>query len=206
CYAQEFFEEFSIGGSMKFLHWSTPDIIGQTNVDEAGLSKFTASFEVGVQTQIRNVFPDNDLRFGLSLSDFTQPNIAVSDSLASPLDAKLVLGGSYISRVYNYSITVHYTSVGEVKHWGIGAEVNILKTTVADLPAELIVRVGGNGLTHFTAFQDGALSLKINTAEETIAGGFGIRFASMEVDYAYGSSGELMNAGGTHHISLRYSF
>ena len=206
CYAQEFFEEFAIGGSMKFLHWSSPDIIGQTNVDEPGLSKFTASFEVGVQTQIRNVFPDNDLQFGLTLGDFTRPNIAVSDSLTAPLDAKIVLGTTYISRVYNYSISVHYSAVGEVKHWGIGAEVNILKTTVAELPAELVLRAGGNGLTRFSAFQDGALRLKFNTAEETIAGGFGIKFSGMDFDYAYGSSSELMNAGGTHHLSLRYSF
>ena len=206
CYAQEFFEGFSIGGSMKFLHWSTPDIIGQTNEDEVGLSKFTASFEVGIQTQIQNIFPDNDLRFGLSLGDFTRPNIAVSDSLASPLDTKLVAGGSYISRVYNYSITIHYTSVGELKHWGIGAEVNVLKATVADLPAEIVLRVGGNGLTRFSAFQDGALRLKLNTAEETLAGGFGIRLSGLDLDYAYGSTSELMNAGGTHHLSLRYSF
>ena len=79
-YGQELFEFLSVGGSVKLLHWSTPPPTGRHAVPEEGMSNVTLSFDVGAQSLIRDIVPENDVRFGVFFGDVTQPSIAKNGS------------------------------------------------------------------------------------------------------------------------------
>ena len=192
-YGQEFAEFLTVGGSVKLLHWSVPPPSGRLAVPEPGLSKLTMSFDVGVQSMVRDFIPDNDLRFGIAFSDINRPSIASDGSSDGKLDLKMAIGATYISRAYDYAATVHYTVAGPVKRFGVGTELVALKASIAGQQTQFIVRVGGGGLL------DPGRQGDVN-------GGFGLIVAGFALDYAYTHQTELLYIDGTHHLSLRYDF
>lgn len=192
-YAQQLFDFLSIGGSVKLLYWSTPAPSGLLAVPEDGLSTMTLSFDVGVQSVVRNIVQDNDVQFGIYFGDITRPSIAKNGSGDGKLNLRMAAGATYISRIYDYTVTVHYTVAGDARRIGIGAEFIALKTSLLDQPIELTVRVGGGGL------QSSAKQGDVN-------GGLGVRVANFLLDYAYTYQTELLYINGTHHLTLRYSF
>lgn len=192
-YAHEVADFLSVGGSVKLLYWSVPAPSGRLAQPEPGLSKLTLSFDAGAQTLIRDIFPENDLRVGLFVGDLTRPSIAHNGSEDGKLNFKFAMGATYLSRSYDYAATVHYTIVGAVKRYGIGAEFSALKTTMMGQSVELLIRVGGGGL--IDPGKQGDLN-----------GGFGLLVAGFTFDYAYTHQTELQYVNGTHHLSLRYSF
>lgn len=192
-YAQDAFGVLSVGGSAKLLQWSTPSPSGRLAQPEAGYSKITLSFDVGAQTTIKDIVPDNDVTIGFMMGDFTRPSIAQNGSSDASLDLKMSLGVQYFSRVYNYAVTAHYTIMGSVQRLGVGTEILAMKTSLLDEEAEVVVRVGGGG-----QLQSGQ--------QGDINGGLGLSVGGLTMDYAYTIQTELQYVGGTHHISLRYFF
>ena len=192
-YAQQIFDFLSVGGSAKLLYWSAPAPAGILAVPEDPISKTTLSFDVGALTQIRNIFPDNDLQVGLFFGDITRPSIAQNGSGDGALDLRMSLGATYISRVYDYAVTAHYTVAGQSRRFGIGAELAAMKTSVFNQAIEFTVRAGAGGM------EASAHQLDIN-------GGLGIRVADIVLDYAYAYQTQLLSVDGTHHLTLRYTF
>ena len=192
-YAQQFFDFLSIGGSAKLLYWSTPPPAGFLAVPEDGLSQATLSFDVGAQSTIRDIVPDNDIQFGIYFGDITRPSIAKNGSGDGKLDLRMAVGADYVSRVYDYIITVHYTVAGDTRRIGIGGEFIALKTSLLDEPVELTLRAGGGGI-------------QASGHQADINGGLGLRVAGFWFDYAFAYQTQLLNIDGTHHLTLRYSF
>jgi hypothetical protein len=192
-YAQELFEFLSVGGSVKLLHWSTPPPAGRHAVPEDGMSKVTLSFDVGAQSLIRDIVPENDVRFGIFFGDLTQPSIAKNGSDDGKLDLKMAAGVTYLSRVYDYAVTLHYTVAGDVKRIGVGTEIVAMKSTAFGEPLQVLIRFGGGGV------QSPARQGDLN-------GGVGLVAYGFILDYAFAHQTELLYLTGTHHVSLRYSF
>ena len=192
-YAQQLFDFLSVGGSAKVLYWSTPAPAGLLAVPEDGISTITFSFDVGAQSLVRNIVQDNDIMFGISFRDITRPTIAKNGSGDGKLDLQMAAGATYISRIYDYALTLHYTVTGETRRLGIGGEFVAMKTSLLDQPVELTVRVGGGGL-------------QASKKQADINGGFGVRVGSLLLDYAYAYQTELLYIDGTHHLTMRYSF
>jgi hypothetical protein len=192
-YAQQLFDFLSIGGSAKMLHWSTPPPAGLLAVPEDGFSAITFSFDVGAQSLVRDIVQGNDVLFGISFGDITRPTIAKNGSGDGKLDLSMAAGATYVSRIYDYALTLHYTVAGETRRLGVGGEFIAMKSSLLDQPVELIVRVGGGGL-------------QTSKKQADVNGGFGIRVAGLLLDYAYTYQTELLNIDGTHHLTLRYSF
>lgn len=192
-YAQELFDFLSVGGSVKLLHWSTPPPTGRHAVPEDGMSNVTLSFDVGAQSQILDIVPENDLRFGIFFGDLTQPSIAKNGSDDAKLDLKMAAGVTYFSRVYDYAVTFHYTVAGDIKRIGIGTEIVAMKSTAFGEPVQLLVRFGGGGVQ--SPGQQGDIN-----------GGFGLTAYGFTLDYAFAHQTELLYLSGSHHVSLRYSF
>jgi hypothetical protein len=192
-YAQQLFDFLSIGGSAKMLHWSTPAPAGLLAVPEDGMSAITFSFDAGAQSMVRDIVQGNDVLFGISFSDITRPTIAKNGSGDGKLDLTMAAGATYISRIYDYALTLHYTVAGETRRLGVGGEFVAMKSSLLDQPIELMVRVGGGGL-------------QASKKQADINGGFGLRVAGFVLDYAYTYQTELLNIDGTHHLTLRYSF
>jgi hypothetical protein len=192
-YAQELFDFLSVGGSAKVLYWSAAAPSGLLAVPEEAISTVTFSFDVGALTTIRNIFPDNDLQVGLFFGDITRPTIAKNGSGDGTLDLRMSLGATYISRVYDYAVTAHYTVAGETRRVGVGAEVSAMKTSILDQPVELMVRAGLGGL-------------QASAHQADLNGGLGLRVADFILDYAYAYQTQLLYIEGTHHLTLRYTF
>lgn len=192
-YAQQMFEFLSVGGSVKLLQWSTPSPSGRFAVPEPGMSKVALSFDVGVQSQISNIVPDNDVRFGIFLGDLTQPSLASNGAREGKLDRRLSAGAAYISRTYNYLVTVHYTVAGDVKRIGLGTEISAMRASILGESIELVVRVGGGGAGG-------------SAKQGDVNGGLGFLVAGFILDYAYTHQTELRYVDGSHHLSLRYTF
>ncbi|HAV22118.1 MAG TPA: hypothetical protein DCX46_01195 [Bacteroidetes bacterium] len=192
-YAQELFDFLSIGGSAKLLQWSTPAPSGRLAVPEEGFSNVSVSFDIGAQSQVRDIVPDNDVRFGIFFGDITRPSIAANGSKHAKLDLKMSAGAAYISRVYDYTIAFHYTVAGDVRRIGIGTEIVAVKSSVLEQQVQLVVRVGGGGVQ--SPERQGDLN-----------GGFGLTVAGLTFDYAFAHQTELLSVAGSHHLSLRYTF
>jgi hypothetical protein len=192
-YAQELFDFLSVGGSAKMLYWSAAAPSGLLAVPEDPISTVTFSFDVGALSTIRNIFPDNDLQVGIFFGDITRPTIAKNGSGDGALDLRMSLGATYISRVYDYAVTAHYTAAGTIRRIGVGAEVSAMKTSVFDQPVELMVRAGFGGL-------------QASAHQADINGGLGFRVADVVLDYAYAYQTQLIHIDGTHHLTLRYTF
>jgi len=193
-YAQSLFDLFFIGGSVKLMQWSTPAPSGRLAVPEEGLSNVTLSFDAGAQAQLNNIVPDNDIRFGVFVGDITQPSIAKNGAPEGKLNLRLSTGIAYISRVYNYAVTAHYTVAGTMRRLGVGLEILALETSVLEQPVHLVVRAGGGGGLQATAKQG------------DLNGGLGLTVAGLSFDYAFAYQTELSYVSGTHHLTLRYSF
>jgi len=192
-YGQELFEFLSVGGSVKLLHWSTPPPTGRHAVPEEGMSNVTLSFDVGAQSLIRDIVPENDVRFGVFFGDVTQPSIAKNGSDDGKLDFKMAAGATYVSRVYDYAVTLHYTVAGDVKRIGIGTEIVAVKSAAFGEPFQVMVRFGGGGV-------------QSPAKQGDVSGGFGLMTSGFILDYAFAHQTELLYLSGTHHVSLRYSF
>jgi hypothetical protein len=192
-YAQQLFDFLSIGGSAKLLYWTTPPPSGLLAVPEEGLSNTTLSFDVGAQSLVRNIFPDNDIQFGIYFGDINRPSIAKNGSGDAKLDLAMAAGATYFSRAYDYTVTVHYTVAGETRRIGIGGEFIAMKTSLLDQPIELTVRAGGGGL-------------QASGQQADLNGGLGLRVANFIFDYAFTYQTELLYIDGTHHLTLRYTF
>ncbi|MEK6755191.1 MAG: hypothetical protein AABZ02_03460 [Bacteroidota bacterium] len=193
-YAQGLFDLFFVGGSVKMLQWSAPAPSGRLAVPEDGYSNVTFSFDAGAQAQLKNIIPDNDIRFGIFLGDINQPSIAKNGAAEGKLNLKLSTGVAYISRVYNYAVTAHYTVAGTMKRLGLGMEILALQTSIFEQPVALMLRAGGGG------------GLQASAKQGDLNGGLGFTVAGLTFDYAFAYQTELLYISGTHHLTLRYSF
>ncbi len=192
-YARELFDFLSVGGSAKVLYWTASPPTGRLAVPEEGLSNLTLSFDVGAQTIVRDIFPENDIRFGLFFGDITQPSIAKNGADEAKLDLKMSAGAVYVSRVYDYAVAFHYTVAGDVKRLGVGTEIVAMKSSAFGEPVHVMVRVGG-GATPSPSHQG------------DVNGGFGLSLAGFTFDYAFTHQTELQYVTGSHHLTLRYTF
>ncbi|MBI3578934.1 MAG: hypothetical protein HY276_03365 [Ignavibacteriales bacterium] len=192
-YAQQLFDFLSVGGSVKLLQWSSPAPSGRLAVPEEGLSNVTLAFDIGAQSQITDIFPENDLRVGIFFGNLNRPSIAKNASPDAKLDLTMVAGATYISRVYDYAVTFHFKAEGEVKRLGIGTEIIAVKTSLLGEPIQMLLRVGG-----------GAAPSPAKQGD--INGGFGVTVAGFTFDYAFAYQTELLYISGSHYLSLRYSF
>lgn len=193
-FARQFFDErLSFGGSVKVLRWSSAAPQGEYAVPENGLSYLGFSFDVGVLYSFRDVFKDNDIQIGASVLNFTQPSVASNGSPDAKLPAEMNFGASYVSRVYDYSVTTGITVKGnDVRVCG-GAEFVGLRTTVLGSNAEFLVRAGGGRLT--AADSQGEYDA-----------GFGLIIGNVAIDYSFSYQAMVGNVGGISSLSLGYAF
>lgn len=214
-YAQDLFDFFKVGGSVKLLQWSSASPSGLRAVPEAGLSNAVFSFDAGIQSRIANFLPENDLVIGVSLADINKPSIAKSTGPgsfippgttppdlveAARLDQRFAAGLSYQSRVYDYLVTIHYVSQGTMKHWGAGAEFTAFKTEILDRPVQFLVRAGGGWAGSITSVIGQGLE------QGEVSAGFGLFAGGLQINYAYQYHTVLQYLNGSHFISLQYAF
>jgi len=187
-YGRTIYAGFSIGGSVKVLQWSAAAPPGESSLSYIGLS-----FDAGAHCVLNNIFEGNDLRLGVVLRDITQPSIAKNGASDAKLPLKVDVGAAYISTTYNYLIAVSLSKeADDIKLRG-GAELVGLSGEILGNPSAFLLRVGGAGIIN-------------NKTQGELNGGFGINLGSLNIDYAYVYYFEISNLGGSHKISLGYSF
>lgn len=189
-YAREFFDNFSAGASVKILGWSAEAAPG-----EAALSYFGFTFDAGAQYSLKNIFEGEDLNFGLSVRNITQPSISKSGSDDAKLPMILAAGFSFVSRNYNYLIACDFVKENDELSIKTGAEFLGLNQEFFGYGASFTLRTGYNSVIQ-SDFTD----------QRGLSAGFGLSVEQLTIDYAYLFPLVLSNAGGDHKISLTYAF
>ncbi|MCX6138929.1 MAG: hypothetical protein NTV54_15735 [Ignavibacteriales bacterium] len=184
----------SVGASAKFLRWKADEPKGENAVPEPALSYSGLSFDVGATYVLQNLLQEkHDVRLGVSLLNVNEPSVAASGSADARLPFELQAAMAYISRTYDYSVTLGTVVRGKDVHLTGGAELTGLKTSIMGADAAFLVRVGGGRIVE--ADRQGEYD-----------GGFGLVVGSFALDYAYTYQAVMNNLGGISTISLRYIF
>jgi hypothetical protein len=187
-YSRTIYAGFSVGGSVKFLQWSASAPPGESSLSFVGLS-----FDAGAHYVMSNIIEGSDLRLGVVVHDITQPSIAKNSATDAKLPLKIEVGASYVSTVYNYLIAASLGKEGDDVKLRGGTELVGLSGDMLNTPAAFLIRAGAAGILN-------------NKTQGELNGGFGIRMGGLNIDYAYVYFFEISNLGGSHKISLSYSF
>ena len=188
-----FNEDLSLGANVKILRWSAGAPQGENAVPEPALSYSGFTFDAGVTYVLREIMEENDLQLGASLLNATQPSVAKNGSKDAVLPMEFNVGAAYLSHKYNYAIASGISFRDGELRFTFGAEINALKTSIAGVESEFVVRVGG-----------GRVAVKDSQGEYN--GGFGLRVDRVMIDYSYSYQVFIRNVGGISSISLGYEF
>jgi hypothetical protein len=186
-------KNLSIGASAKILSWSADAPKGENAVPEPATSFTGISFDAGVLYVIPELFGENDLQVGMSLSDITQPSVAANGSADAALPFQFSAGAAYISHKYQYTVMGGMAIRGTDTKINFGYEISAMKTSTFGVDAEFIVRIGG-----------GRIISTLSQGEYN--GGFGIVVEKVKVDYSYSYQAFIQNVGGISSIALSYEF
>lgn len=188
-----FFDDLSLGGTVKLLQWGADAPKGENAVPEPALSYTGLTVDIGATFVVRDIVEENDLQIGGAFHNITQPSIAANGSNDAVLPADMMIGAAYISNKYNYSLsTVIEIRKGNLRA-ALGSEILLLRTDLIGLHSEFFLRIGGSR------------AIK-NDTQGDYNGGFGIAVDSFILDYSYSYQSEVRNIGGINSISLGYEF
>jgi hypothetical protein len=191
--SEQLYEDLSVGASAKLLSWSAEAPQGEYAVPEPAFSFTGVSFDVGAYYQLRDIMELNDLQFGISLQDITQPSIASNGSSDATLPVKIAAGAAFISRKHHYAVYTSATMSGDALRLSVGYEATAFKATALGVETELFIRLGGGRVTE-------------QESQGEYNGGFGIVAGPVTVDYSYSYQAFIRNVGGISSISMSYEF
>jgi hypothetical protein len=190
----------SVGANVKLYRWSTTGYYDpDTAIRDKDFSKTTFSFDAGVlyvspelsETILGKFIKSGRLQVGLQISDLLRPSIAENDSKAGKLPLVIDGGVAYINESFTFAASIFNRD--EMTKLRLGCEVEALSVFSAEWATKLLLRGGGSrGLSDFQGGEFDA--------------GFGLLVRGIAIDYAYLHPMELRDVGGSHRISLGYTF
>lgn len=188
-----FSEDLSIGANLKILRWSAEAPKGDNAVPEPALSYGGFTLDLGAVYIIKEVMEENDLQFGASIINLTQPSVASNGAADAVLPMEIHAGGAYISRKFKYTILGGVALVNDELKVSFGTEINAMQTTVAGIESSFFVRFGGGKIT-------------VKDSQGQYNAGFGLKFDSFSIDYAYSYQAYVAQVGGISSIAIGYDF
>ncbi len=191
--SHKLYENLSLGASAKILSWSAESPQGENAVPEPAFSYSGISFDVGMLYLIPELFGENDLQFGLTLTDLTQPSIASNGNKDAVLPFQFSAGAAYVSHKYHYTILGSATMKESDIKLSFGYEISALKTSTLGIDGEFLVRIGGGRIA-------------TSDSQGDYNGGFGIILDNVKVDYSYSYQAFIRNVGGISSVAISYEF
>ncbi len=184
----KYIKGLSLGGSVKFLRWSSVAPIG-----ESAYSYFNFTFDVGLIFNWRNFVNGSDLRFGFSLRNITQPSIAVNKSSDAKLPMEIAGGLVYVSNSFRYLVGVGALKSDDDLKIDVGFEILAFSAEFLKSDFEFFLRASGG------------MNVK-GGRQSSINPGFGLKYWKFKIDYVYVYDFEIADAGGSHKFSIEFNF
>ncbi len=190
----------SVGANVKLYRWSATGYYDpDTGIRDKDFSNTTFSFDAGAlyispelgETFLGKFIPSGKIQAGLYVSDLLQPSIAENGSDAAKIPRYIEGGIAYLNE--SFTLAASLQNGNERTKLRLGCEIKAISAFSADWTTTLLLR--GGGAKVLSDFQGGEIDA-----------GFGLLVRGIAIDYAYLHPTELRDVGGSHRISLGYSF
>jgi len=191
---------FAVGVNVKLLRWSATGYYdAETGLRDNNFSKTTLSFDVGaiyISPELSETFlgcfiKNGRIQAGVFLSDITQPSIAENGSDAGRLPFGIDVGLAYVSEKITFAGSL--LNRDERTRVRFGCEFTALSVFSSQWNTRILLRGGGNRM--LSDHEGGEVDV-----------GFGLSLHTINIDYAYLYPLVLEDLGGSHRVSLGYSF
>ncbi|MFQ6618795.1 MAG: hypothetical protein ACE5QV_08925 [Fidelibacterota bacterium] len=199
-FSRKIFGKFSLGSSLKILHWGSKGYRDpETGESDKNLSFNGFSIDVGFYSRLTPSFfklerflKNGFMQVGFAIYDINQPSIASNKSSDARLPLGVVGGISYIRDGMTLALSISRRESRTKFHFGF--EFFLTRFEAKIISPDLIGRFG--------------LIPKTGEGEHGAESdfGFGIITGDFKIDYTYVYALTLLDAGGSHKFSLVYSF